>query len=105
MYNVESVDQDITKPLPPSAPLTAQWRGDLLGGVTVIAGEYPDGSKLMAVPNYARLNRDKDLPPEGGPLAGDPALYMGPTAQRPGTQQGPRRGPRTPASVVWMPRG
>ena len=57
VYNVESVDHkaDIRSlVLPPSAALRAEWRGDLLGGVTVIRSDEPD---LLAVPNYARLNR------------------------------------------------
>ena len=64
IYNVEAVDEDITKALAANSPLTAQWRGDLLGGVTVISGQYADGSKLQAVPNYVRANREKGLPPE-----------------------------------------
>ena len=106
IYNVEAVDQDITKALAPNSPLTAQWRGDLLGGVTVISGQYVDGSKLQAVPNYVRANREKGLPPEAGPLAADPSLYLGPTAQRPSApQDGPRPAPGPPVSIVWMPRG
>jgi hypothetical protein len=108
IYNVERADQDIAKALAPNSALTSEWRGDLLGGVTVIRGQYTDGSKLMAIPNFARLNRDKDLPPEAGPLAAHPSLYMGPTAQRPATQaatqQAARRGPRPPVSIVWLPR-
>jgi DUF1680 family protein len=105
VYNVEKVDQDITKALAPSSALKSEWRADLLGGVTVITGEYADGSKMQAVPNYTRLNRDKSLPAEAGPLAGDPSFYMGPSAQRPEPQGGGRREPRPPASIVWMPRG
>ena len=57
VYNVESADHkaDIRSlVLPPSAPLRAEWRSDLLGGVTVIRCDEP---QLQAVPNYARLNR------------------------------------------------
>jgi len=104
IYNVESKDQDITKALGMDSPLKAEWRGDLLGGVMVITGEWADGSKLLAVPNYARANRDPELPAEAGPLAGDPKLYMGPTAQKPQPQQpGERRAPRPVVSEVWMP--
>jgi DUF1680 family protein len=106
IYNVEKADQDITRTLAANSHLTAHWRGDLLGGVTVITGEYADGSKLLAIPNYARVNRDKELPPEAGPLAADPSLYMGPTAQSAGaphavSQHAP---PHPPVSIVWMPR-
>ena len=105
IYNIEKVDQDITKPLAAELPLTAEWRGDLLGGVMVIKGKFADGSKLLAVPNYARTNRDKELPPEAGPLAADPSFYLGPTAQQPGSVQQQRRGPRQVASEVWMEQG
>jgi DUF1680 family protein len=105
VYNIERVDGDITKPVAASRPLTARWRPDFLGGVTVIDGEFADGSKLQAVPNYARTNRDKELPPEAGPLAADPSFYLGPTAQQPGAVQPQRRGPRPVASVIWMQRG
>ena len=43
---------------------------------------------MMAIPNYARTNRDKDLPLEGAlPLGADGAVRP---AQRP------------PTSVVWI---
>ena len=111
VYNIERADQDISKALAPNSPLTAEWRGDLLGGVTAITGQFVDGSKMTAVPNYARVNREKDLPPEAGPLAADPSFYLGPTAQQPAAvqaaaaQQGQRRTPRPPASIIWMQRG
>lgn len=57
VYNLEAADQDIRQPLPPDAPLTPEWRGDFLGGVTVITGTFADGSPLLAIPNYARENR------------------------------------------------
>ena len=85
--------------------LDHEWRGDLLGGVTAIEGEFADGSKLLAIPNYARTNRDKDLAPEAGPLAADPSFYLGPTAQQPGSVQQQRRGPRQVASEVWIEQG
>jgi DUF1680 family protein len=58
VYNVERVDQSrIDQPLSPG-PLTPEWRPDLLGGVTVIRGTWSDGSPMLAVPNFARANRD-----------------------------------------------
>jgi hypothetical protein len=104
VYNIESRDQDIAKPLDATSPLKTEWRGDLLGGLNVITGKFTDGSSLQAIPNFARVNRDKELPPEAGPLAADPSFYLGPTAQQPGQQQasGQRRGPRPVASLVWM---
>jgi len=57
IYNIEKVDQDITKVLKPETALMAEWRGDFLGGVMVIKGAFADGSPLLAIPNYARMNR------------------------------------------------
>jgi DUF1680 family protein len=110
IYNIERADQDLTKALAPDSALTTAWRGDLLGGVMAIQGEFTDGAKMLAIPNYARVNREKDLPPEAGPLAADPSFYMGPNAQQPpgaqpAAQQGQRRAPRPAASIIWMQRG
>ncbi|MFO1492367.1 MAG: hypothetical protein U1F87_16010 [Kiritimatiellia bacterium] len=49
--------QDVDKVLAPDAPLAMRWDPDLLGGVMVMEGAFSDGSKMTAVPNYARLNR------------------------------------------------
>ena len=57
IYSAESVDQDITKILSPDAPLSTEWKPDLLDGVMVIKGAWSDGSEFMAIPNYARSNR------------------------------------------------
>ena len=57
VYNVEQADQsDINQPIG-KAPLATEWRGDLLGGVLTIKGQWADGSPLLAIPNYARNNR------------------------------------------------
>jgi DUF1680 family protein len=80
MYNIERVDQDIDQALAADAPLSTEWRGDLLGGVMTIKGKFADGSPMVAVPNYARTNRDTQEPP---PPNGRP----------------PRR---PPTSVVWI---
>ncbi len=57
IYNVESADhQNIDQQLS-NAPLKAEWRPDLLGGVMVITGKWQDGSPMTAIPNYARMNR------------------------------------------------
>jgi uncharacterized protein len=88
IYNIEQVDQSIDKVLSPNFPLTTEWKGDLLGGVMVIKGKFADGSPMMAIPNYARTNRDKALPLEGAlPLGADGAVRL---TQRP------------PTSIVWM---
>ena len=104
IYNVEKVDQDIAKPLAANSALTPEWRSDLLGGLTVIQGEFADGSKLLAIPNYARTNRDPELPPEAGPLAADPSFYLGanpPPPPQPAGEPG-QRFRRPPISIVWL---
>jgi hypothetical protein len=63
VYNIEKVDQDIDGVLPPNAPLTTQWRGELLGGVTVITGAFANGAPMMAIPHYTRFNRNAPAPP------------------------------------------
>jgi len=90
VYNIETVDQDITKVLAPGAPLTAEFNKELLGGVVVIRGSFADGSPMMAIPNYARTNRDPALPPPEPP----PAVAPGTPAPRPA--------PRPPTSIVWI---
>jgi DUF1680 family protein len=58
VYNVETADQPrIDQPIS-DAPLTPVWRGDLLGGVVALKGTWADGSPLLAIPNYARNNRN-----------------------------------------------
>jgi DUF1680 family protein len=58
VYNVERIDQpDIDGSLG-TAPLSMEWRPDLLEGVMAIKGTWADGTPLAAIPNYARFNRD-----------------------------------------------
>ena len=57
IYNVENADnKNIHRELG-SAPLRAEWRPDLLEGLMVITGSWQDGSPMLAVPNFARMNR------------------------------------------------
>jgi hypothetical protein len=57
LYNVETADNpDITKAIG-SGPLRLEWKGDFLHGVMTIEGSWADGSPLLAIPDYARLNR------------------------------------------------
>src|SRR5262249_34828845 len=66
IYNVERADQpDLTQKIG-DAPLHAEWRGDVLGGVQVIKGTWADGKPLVAIPNYARCNRLDSPAAEGG---------------------------------------
>lgn len=57
VYNVETVDQDLDAELSPKAPLRPVWDPDLLGGAVKLTGSWSDGSPLLAVPHYARMNR------------------------------------------------
>jgi hypothetical protein len=88
IYNLESADQDISKALAPSSPLSAEWRKDFLGGVVVLKGSFADGSPMLAIPNFARMNREAGLeyPPAPPPLP-------------PG---GRRPEPPPPKSIVWI---
>jgi DUF1680 family protein len=78
VYNIEKVDQNIDAALDGASPLSTEWRGDLLGGVTVIHGRFTDGSPMLAIPNFARFNRQASDPPA------------------------PASAPPAPASIVWM---
>ena len=57
IYNVETADNKKIERKLGDAPLRAEWRPDLLGGVMVITGKWADGSPMLAIPNYARMNR------------------------------------------------
>ena len=58
IYNVEKADQpDIDKYIS-TGPLALEWRGDLLNGIMTITGKWEDGTPLVAIPNYARNNRN-----------------------------------------------
>lgn len=60
IYNVEAVDNgDIAEKQIGAKPLATEWRGDLLGGMLTLNGEWADGSPLLAIPNYARNNRNQ----------------------------------------------
>ena len=100
VYNVETADQpDVAQGLS-DAPLTTEWRPDLLGGVMVIKGTWKDGSPMVAVPNYARMNRVG--PPPDYP--GDAAINYAPGATTSAGKQTPAKvgdstAPGTPAIV------
>ena len=92
IYSLESVDQDINKSLSPDSELATEMKPDLLHGVMVINGEFSDGSKMMAIPNYARNNRQVET--SSGESFGGPGTV--------GSGEGrPRRG-RGTTSTVWI---
>jgi len=111
IYNVERADQsDLNQPLG-SGPLEAEWRGDLLDGVVVLKGEWANGKPMVAIPNYARMNRIGQEASDDG--SGEPAVNYSPGAIAPGAGNSaggsdagasPRRRNRSngPQSIVWI---
>jgi DUF1680 family protein len=67
IYNVEKADQPDIDQRIGDAALSTEWRNDMFGGILTIKGKWSDGSDLLAIPNYARLNRSiaPDAPREG----------------------------------------
>jgi hypothetical protein len=57
IYNVETADNGRIERKLSDAPLRAEWRPDLLGGVMAISGTWKNGPPMLAVPNFARMNR------------------------------------------------
>jgi DUF1680 family protein len=105
IYNVELADQpDLDQPLS-NEPLQAEWRPDLLGGLMVITGKWQDGSPMLAIPNYARMNRVAESKPAVG---GDASVNYAPGATNnlPRKATAPpsphRRHDRPVESKVWM---
>jgi hypothetical protein len=69
IYNVESADNGSIQRKLGSEPLVPKWRPDLLGGVVTLSGKWEDGTPLLAIPNYARMNRNgapHDYPDDDG---------------------------------------
>jgi hypothetical protein len=114
IYNVEVADQhNLDQPLS-NTPLKAEWRPDLLGGVVALAGTWQDGTPMLAIPNFARMNR---VEPPQVEAAGDAAVNYAPgasnaaaTAHPPGSTNPPAsasghwpRRERKIESKVWMP--
>jgi len=101
VYNIEKVDQDIDGVLAPDATLATQWRGDLLGGVTVITGAFADGRPMMAIPHYARFNRQPPAPP---PAPRPDAVAIATAAAEAVAAGRPLPGSTAPSasSIVWI---
>jgi DUF1680 family protein len=83
VYNIEKVDQDIDNVLDPATPLTTEWRADLLSGVMTVRGQFKNGTTLLAVPNFARFNRQP------------PVIATSPPAPA-------NAGPPPATSIVWI---
>jgi DUF1680 family protein len=76
VYNFEEVDNggQINEASLGTGALRAEWDPALMGGMVVIKGTWADGKPLVAIPNYARMNRNPPRDPET----------------------------RTPRSIVWV---
>ncbi|MGH9519619.1 MAG: hypothetical protein ACRD2D_08205 [Terriglobales bacterium] len=70
IYNVEDADNTKIDRKLSDAPLHAEWRPDLLDGVVTISGSWQDGSPMLAIPNFTRVNRVG--PPPGYPDEREP---------------------------------
>jgi uncharacterized protein len=96
IYNVETADQpNIDQPIG-KGPLKLEWNPDFLRGVMTIKGNWADGSPLIAIPNYARLNR---VQPTEYPQAAQPSQVVQPTRPNEPPQV---RNTRTASSIVWI---
>jgi DUF1680 family protein len=111
IYNVERADQaDINQALG-DAPLKPEWKGDLLGGVVALTGTWANGEPLVAIPNFARMNRlgqtaTDDSPGNAGVTFAPGASVQGNTtpATNNASAQPSRRRNRAdgPQSAVWI---
>ena len=111
IYNVERADQaDLNQPLG-DAPLKPEWKGDLLGGVVALTGTWANGKPLVAIPNFARMNRigqvaTDDTPGNAGVTFAPGASVQGDTtpATNNASAQPSRRRNRAdgPQSQVWI---
>jgi DUF1680 family protein len=104
VYNVETADQHNLEQALSDAPLKMEWRPDLLGGVLAMNGKWQDGTAMLAVPNYARMNR-VEAPREQA--AGDPSVNYAPgsttsAGTTPAAAAQRRNRMRTVQSKVWM---
>jgi uncharacterized protein len=111
IYNVERADQkDITQAIG-SGPLKMKWAPYFLDGVMVMDGSWADGKPMVAIPNFARMNRVGTV--SGETAAGDPSVNYAPgstfststgTNSTSSAAQTPRRrrGSGEVESMVWI---
>ncbi len=97
VYNVEAADNKKIDQKVGEAPLSTEWRPELLGGVMVIKGSWEDGSTMIAIPNYARMNRVG--PPHAYP--GEAEADQTPETTAAGAS-GHGKGHAGAASKVWI---
>ncbi len=62
VYSAERADGQSLEPALGAGEITAAWRADLLQGVIALQGTWADGSPLLAIPYFARLNRGGGAP-------------------------------------------
>ncbi|HLW08758.1 MAG TPA: beta-L-arabinofuranosidase domain-containing protein [Fermentimonas sp.] len=67
IYSVEKSDQPLINIPINFEQFSPEWRDDLFGGIMTIKGQWNDGSDLIAIPYYLRLNRElsQETPREG----------------------------------------
>jgi DUF1680 family protein len=92
LYNVETADNGSIDRRFGAGPLRIEWKDSLLGGVLTINGRWADGTPLVAIPNYARMNRAPPTPTPKSDWTMVPATGSEP----------PEYQPRTPVSIVWI---
>ncbi|HTR29860.1 MAG TPA: beta-L-arabinofuranosidase domain-containing protein [Puia sp.] len=92
IYNVEAADNPSIGARIGDAPLKLVWADDLLGGVMTIRGQWADGTPLIAIPNYARMNRVSPTPTPKSEWVPLPAV----------ANQPPQYQPKPPVSLVWI---
>jgi len=100
IYNVETADQHNLDQALSNAPLKAEWRPDLLGGVMVLTGKWQDGSPMLAIPNYARMNRVERPAIQA---AGDFSVNYAPGATANAANTGNPPGSSTPPNSTSLP--
>jgi len=92
LYNVETADQPNINQSIGTTPLSLEWKDDFLRGVMTIKGTWADGTPLVAIPNYARLNRVPTTPTPQAPQVIQPTKPNEP----------PVYSDRGPTSIIWI---
>lgn len=66
IYNFEEVDNgsEINEGNLGTGPLKAEWDPKFFNGMMLIKGTWADGNPMMAIPNFARMNRNEPRDPQ-----------------------------------------